>query len=367
MNYQQFGGYPPQYFGGYPGQMPYGGQGFFVPFQMPNGMNVQMPYGMYPEQMQQMYMQQPMYPGMQVSSDQSEKPETSNATSVDGNESNKTDENESHIDPSATSNMTPSHTSLVVPKNVVNGIVVCAKPMELMSVQEEVVLPEGPYLSLVVECVATGIKHTDRAVAHVSLVDENQNVILNIYINPSDPITSYLKSITNLDEITLDKYGLQHSEAMKIIKDAIPPNAVLVGHNIYRHIGRLGLQKSVDFRDALDLAECWRVWNKNFQDYTKFSLNHESLVLLKVRSSGFVPNDAILQMKVLQLYLNERSSVQNLYMKRIELMSTPVEKPVHKHYPIFEGVCLGHRKSCECGAPFIDWHDVYRTSCVKVE
>merc|ERR1719242_273068 len=177
-------------------------------------------------------------------------------------------------------------------------------PLDIIK-QEEVDLPKGPYLSLVVECVATGTKHTDRAVAHVALVNEQQQVLLNIYIKPSEPVQSYLKLITKLDERTIQEYGLKMEDAMRIIKQTISPNHVLVGHNIARHICRLHLEKGTHFRDSLDLGECWRVWNPNFNNYTLFSLNHEGQVLIGNRSSGLVPNDAILQMQILQKYMEE--------------------------------------------------------------
>jgi len=189
----------------------------------------------------------------------------------------------------------------------------------------------------------------------VALVDEELNVALNIYIKPDEDVVSYLQIITQLDKETIDKYGFEADEAMRIIREAIPPDCCLVGHNVARHIGRLGLKKGVHYRDSLDLKECWRVWNKNFSDYTKFSLNHESSVLLNLRSSGHVPNDAILQMRVLQLYMHERHDPEQIHTRRKKLMATPVERAVHKRYPMIDGVCLGLRKNCQCGSPFQEW------------
>lgn len=365
MNFNQY--YPP-YLQAQP--MPY--PGYYIPMQAPNAQAQMAIFGMYANEMQGMY---PM-PGMQNvpqlaaqpgndvegTSEQPDNATDDNVGKNDENESNG--ETKSVSDPgtssSASSNISSSalnagNSSFVIPKNVVNGVVVVQKPMQIIQKQNEVEVPEGPYLSLVVECVATGTKHTDRAVAHVALVDEDHAVKLNVYVKPKEEIVSYLKVITQLDKEPLDKYGLEPEEAMKIIKECIPPNAVLVGHNIGRHITRLGLKKGVNYRDSLDLADCWRVWNQNFSDYTKFSLNHESSVLLKLRSSGHVPNDAILQMRILQLYLKERDNPEQLHTRRRELMSTPVEKAIHKRFPIIDGVCVGLRKNCKCGAPFIDW------------
>merc|ERR1719474_631691 len=128
----------------------------------------------------------------------------------------------------SSSNGTTNH---VIPKTLLHGVVVCNKPMEIMAEQEEVEIPEGPYISLVVECVATGLTHNDRAVAHVALVDENRKVELNIYIKPEEDVVSYLQLITQLDKDTIDKYGFQADEAMRIIRESISPDCCLVGHN----------------------------------------------------------------------------------------------------------------------------------------
>lgn len=273
---------------------------------------------------------------------------SSSADTESGNSSN-----------SVVNNSTVNTSQTIIPKTWVAGICVPGKPIEVMSVQEEVEIPEGPYYSLLVECVAVGHQHTDRAVAHVALVEnsEDHNVVLNLYIKPSREIVSYLTPINNLTEEILNEYGLETQEALGILRRTIPKDAVLIGHNVARHITRLGLKKGVDFRCSLDLTDCWRVWNKNFMDYTKFSLQHESLVLLRQRISGNVPNDAILAMRIFQQYLRERGDPRKLHSRRIELMETPIERAKHKLFPSIEGVCMGIRKSCTCGAPFEDWTD----------
>merc|ERR1719219_2174493 len=150
----------------------------------------------------------------------SEQPE--NLTDENVNKIDNIDENESNGETKSVSDTgnssnaslsgmsaTATSTNHVVPKTVEQGVVVCNKPMEIMTLQEEVAIPEGPYLSVVVECVATGRTHNDRAVAHVALVDEEHNVKLNIYIKPQENVISYLSEITQLHKDTLDSYGLE--------------------------------------------------------------------------------------------------------------------------------------------------------------
>lgn len=330
-------------------QMPYQQPGYYVqPFQGGNPQMGMVPYMYSPEVQQQMYQNQmKYYPGtmfpMQARPEQS-----------DTGDEKKGSEDGSSTSPSDPGATTP--TGPIIPKTLVNGIVVCNKPLDIIQ-QNEVNLPEGPYLSLVVECVATGLKHTDRAVAHVALVDEQQKVILNIYIKPTEPVQSYLKLITKLDERTINEFGLNVEDAMRLIQQTISPNHVLVGHNIARHIRRLKLEKGTHFRDSLDLGECWRVWNPNFNNYTKFSLNHEGQVLVNNRSSGLVPNDAILQMQILQKYIEERVDPQKMLARRRQLMDVPIEKARHKRFPEIEKVCMGVHNKCVCGAPFEDWSE----------
>lgn len=345
--------------GGYPGGLP--------PMGFPPHMLQQQ--NQIPQQQQQHGAGLPVLQQTNIESEGTSEQPDEGVTKVDLNDENESNgETKSVSDTGNSSNASLSGISLnsattnqVIPKTLLHGVVVCSQPMQIMTEQDEVEIPEGPYkskpqfFSVVVECVATGTTHNDRAVAHVALVDEEHHVVLNIYIKPDKEVVSYLQVITQLDKETIEKYGFEADEAMRIIRESIPPDCCLVGHNVARHIGRLGLKKGVHFRNSLDLKECWRVWNKNFSDYTKFSLNHESSVLLNLRSSGHVPNDAILQMRVLQLYLSERHDTEQLHTRRKKLMATPVERAVHKRFPMIEGVCLGLRKNCQCGSPFQEW------------
>ena len=52
------------------------------------------------------------------------------------------------------------------------------------------------YYSIDVECVATAKTHNARAVAQISLVDQFENVLLNLYVKPELPVVSYLTPLT---------------------------------------------------------------------------------------------------------------------------------------------------------------------------
>ena len=58
-------------------------------------------------------------------------------------------------------------------------------------------LPEK-YISIDVECVATGRRHDARSVALVAIVDEDERVLLRRKVKPSEKIVSYLTPLTGL-------------------------------------------------------------------------------------------------------------------------------------------------------------------------
>jgi len=245
----------------------------------------------------------------------------------------------------------------VYPKNInPDGTINQTTPFELAESPEgEVEIPKGKYCSLLVECVATGKGHNDRAVAHIALVDEDMKAIVNVYINPKEEVFSCLTQITTLDEEIMKKYGLEHDFAMKVLLAELNPEIVLVGHNISRHIHRLGLKKGVHYKDKLDVADCWRVWNSNYSNYTKFSLGHEVQVILHSQITCNAANDAIFAMQLFQYYLQLADKAQGLHQVRYHLISTPIVKAIHKRFPEIDNVCMGLYSKCTCGSEFINY------------
>ena len=47
-----------------------------------------------------------------------------------------------------------------------------------------------------VECIASGLSHLDRVPAQISLVDQYEQCLLNVYIRPAVPVASYLTPLT---------------------------------------------------------------------------------------------------------------------------------------------------------------------------
>lgn len=58
--------------------------------------------------------------------------------------------------------------------------------------------PAATHFSIDVECVATGTDHNARDIAQISLVDQYQQVLLNVYVKPEKPVVSYLSPLTGM-------------------------------------------------------------------------------------------------------------------------------------------------------------------------
>ena len=135
------------------------------------------------------------------------------------------------------------------------------------------------YYSVDVECVATGRRHDDRAVAFVALVDKNERLLYKTKVRVDVPILSYLTPLTGLRKGDLDD-GKSLDTVIRDIKGLLGPDAVLVGQGIQSDIKWLKLQEGVDFGSSVDLAELLKVYNPRYKNYSYFSMEHEANVLL---------------------------------------------------------------------------------------
>jgi DNA polymerase III epsilon subunit-like protein len=110
------------------------------------------------------------------------------------------------------------------------------------------------HYSIDVEAVATAFDHNARSVAQISLVDQYEQVILNLYVKPPVPVVSYLSALTGLTKETLDQYGMPLEEALSVLRSHLPKTAVIVGQNINKDIEWLGLKEGADYESLQDLV-----------------------------------------------------------------------------------------------------------------
>ena len=101
-----------------------------------------------------------------------------------------------------------------------------------------------------------------------------------------------------------------------------------------------------------------RVWNPQYKSWSVFSQDHLVKTLLG-SDVGEQHNAALDALKSIRLfnYFNYLQSGQGggeaaLDAVKQKLLESPPEPSFAKKNPSWEGVCMGNRKTCTCGAPF---------------
>lgn len=223
-------------------------------------------------------------------------------------------------------------------------------PMPIM-----VEVPNGhPVFSIDVECVATATHHNARSIAQIALVDQYLRPIFNAYIKQDLPVISYMTQLTGLTKEILDTHGLPLSEALIMLRAALPPNAILVGQNILKDVQWLQLAEGVDYHSLIDLAGLFRVWNPMRAEYTSFSQDHCAKVWIGVmnRMHHNAIEDAAISMSLFNAYTMVQYDPMRLYQLQLATITAPRTPGFSSMYPVVDGCCMGNRKKCSCGAPF---------------
>ena len=137
----------------------------------------------------------------------------------------------------------------------------------------------GKYVSIDVECVATGRRHDARSVALVAIVDQDERVLLMKKVKPSETIVSFLTPLTGLREGDLED-GEQLSSVLEEVKRLLGPDVVLVGQGVKNDVNWLNLREGEDYSSTVELGELFKTYNPRFRNYNYFSLSHEANTLL---------------------------------------------------------------------------------------
>lgn len=216
--------------------------------------------------------------------------------------------------------------------------------------------PTPNYFCIDVECVATGTTHGDRAVAHIALVDAYERVLLNVIVKPDKPVRSYLTPLTGLTEDIVAARGVPLDAALTLLRSVLPRDATLVGQNIGQDVAWLGLKEGEggDYAGLIDLTGLFRVWNPRFNSYSVWGQDHLAAVLL-----GWPPSqhdaaaDAVKSIRLFNLHTMLAADAAARAQAEAALLASTPEPSFAKRNPSFEGVCMGNRKTCTCGAPFL--------------
>lgn len=213
----------------------------------------------------------------------------------------------------------------------------------------------APAYALDVECVATGPTHNDRAVAQVGLVDQNLQVVLNVYVKPRAKVMSYLTPLTGLNADILDSRGVSLEEASEILRQFLPSSAILVGMNIGQDAKWLGLTSPDDFCELLDLAALFRVWDDSKKRFHYFSQDHVARTWIGHKrtegQSHDAVGDSVISMSLLHEYIRVKRDPHLLAQLRQQTLQAKRLPSFSALNPVFEGVCQGNRRTCTCGSP----------------
>lgn len=234
-------------------------------------------------------------------------------------------------------------------------------------------IPKGPKYCIDVECVASGTLHSDRVVAQIAVVDDDLNTVLDIYVKPEVPVVSYLTDLTGITKEMIEERGIPLEEALKRVREVIPLDAHIVGWGISQDIKWLDLTAPHDCAGFFNVQDLYNTYSHKFKSTVKYSLEHAARHLLHdsltkspafphwsapappaciiAASSHSAARDAYETMLLLKLYAAAASqSFPHLLTTHIQ--SVPMTPAFSSRNPTLEGVCMGHRRLCTCGAPF---------------
>eukprot|EP00596_Hydrurales_sp_CCMP1899_P000881 CAMPEP_0119042992 /NCGR_PEP_ID=MMETSP1177-20130426/16325_1 /TAXON_ID=2985 /ORGANISM="Ochromonas sp, Strain CCMP1899" /LENGTH=305 /DNA_ID=CAMNT_0007010135 /DNA_START=140 /DNA_END=1057 /DNA_ORIENTATION=- len=217
-------------------------------------------------------------------------------------------------------------------------------------------LPPGhPVYSIDVECVATGVQHNARSIAQVALVDEWSRPVFSVLIKQDMPVYSYITELTGLTKEILDSHGLSLAEALALLRAHLPPNAILVGQSILKDVQWLQLAEGVDYFSLIDLSALFRVWNQERGQFTNFSQDHCAKVWIGVgeRAHHNAIEDAAISMSLFNAYRMVQWDPNRLYQMQMATLSSPRIPGFSANNPVIDGCCMGNRKKCSCGGPFL--------------
>lgn len=203
--------------------------------------------------------------------------------------------------------------------------------------------------------MATGTTHDARAVAQIGLVDAWERPLLNLVVKPDQPVVSHLSPLTGLSAEILEQYGMHFTQAMQMLRQCLPKEAVLVGQSIHTDVKWLGLQEGVDFQGMIDLSGIWRVWNTKYNSWSVFSQDHclAALLGIKVGDAHDALGDALKSIRLFNFYRQLQDQPHEIEKAKESLLKFEPEPSFAKKHPVFDGVCMGNRKTCTCGAPFL--------------
>lgn len=178
-------------------------------------------------------------------------------------------------------------------------------------------------------------------------------------MRPAQPVVSYLTPLTGLTRAVVEQRGVPLERALAALRQALPATAVLVGQNIMQDVRWLGLVEGRDFASLVDLAGLFRVFNPKFNSFSLWSQDHLASVLLGWPAGEGVAHDAAgdaaksMRLFALHAELKRRSigagngATRTAWEEAEQaLLESRPTSSFAKRHPVFEGVCMGGKKTC---------------------
>lgn len=215
--------------------------------------------------------------------------------------------------------------------------------------------PGQPIFCIDVECVASTVQHTGRSVAQIALANEMGQPMLNMFIKQEGPVASYITELTGITKELLEANQVPFDQAMATLRYNLPKDSILVGFNILKDVQWLGLVEGKDFSHLIDLSALFRVWNVQRNEFTCFSQDHCAMVWLGImdRISHDALTDAAISMYLFNAYRSTQYDAMRLAQLQHMTLHAPRVLGFSSRHPEIDGCCMGNRKTCKCGAPFL--------------
>jgi RNA exonuclease 4 len=216
-------------------------------------------------------------------------------------------------------------------------------------------------------------------VAQISLVDASETAVLNLYVQQECEVVSYLTPLTGataaaarvggaalrgaslipgLSAELLATKGVPLAVALETLRAHLPPNATLVGQSISTDNRWLGLVEGIDFAGLVDLSGLFRVWNATYKSWSVFSQEHVARCLLGTGGDGCEAHNAVTDAQTSVRLYNLHGALKagepgGWERAQASLLASPPHPSFARRCPTFEGVCMGNKKTCTCGAKFV--------------
>lgn len=166
---------------------------------------------------------------------------------------------------------------------------------------------------------------------------------------------SYITPLTGLTKDLIDKHGISMAEAMVTLRRNLPPNAILVGQNILKDVQWLGLVEGTDYSSLIDLSALFQVWNPQRNSMTGFGQDHCAKVWLGIHDSEShdALADAVISVSLFNAYRSVQDDPIRLSQLQYATLSAPRLPSFSAANPTVDNCCMGNRKKCTCGAPWL--------------